>query len=691
MPSQTTAFLRKQQTIQLNAKARLAAYWHKVGLDLDTSWRRVRPAATRTLSQAMHETALHAALFVDELMIATDQTAEPEMLVNPYAFLGSLPNTMPLDTAFEPAIYRTKQAIKNGYAFPLAKQAGLAYIMQTIGTALADLRRDIISVDTVQRPALTGYVRVVAPPACSRCIILAGKWFRWNEGFQRHPNCDCIHLPVTSEQWAVSEGWFADPYAYFNSVSERDQDRLFGRWGAQAIRDGADIYQVENQRRRGLTVSRKAVSKQTSTRLTPTDIYSLNLSREKTIQLLERNGYITGPQTAGGNLRGRFYEAYTTPISKPVQEGSKRARVLQARETGVRDPLDPATMTAAERRLAEAVYKREYARKYGYYPRSFGENSADKYSGLVGAKATRESLEQLDNQIAVIVGNIKPHQQSMLRLVEALGLDSDEFATGQAFREIEKKFAVFAKQREAHLAKLKVAKAAQKAAKASKTAKQAAEAEGARRLAGKPATKAASKGSKAAAASGAGAKTAAGSGGGKKPPGKPPAAAAAAGAPDGFEPPRYVQLAPGMPQPSRENPIPMVSNPFGYVWEPLTLTPARRKHVMYGDNTGGGHKRGLGRPGKTEFPEGFTDEQLDRVVYLVQRYGYLTRLEEDSVNFMGIVDEVLHLVAYSPKEGILVTTHAVRGEDVFVNSNGKRKEKLLRDIDRERFTLKYEI
>ena len=174
------------------------AYWHKVGLDLDTSWRRVRPAATRTLSQAMHETALHAALFVDELMIATDQTAEPEMLVNPYAFLGSLPNTMPLDTAFEPAIYRTKQAIKNGYAFPLAKQAGLAYIMQTIGTALADLRRDIISVDTVQRPALTGYVRVVAPPACSRCIILAGKWFRWNEGFQRHPNCDCIHLPATS-------------------------------------------------------------------------------------------------------------------------------------------------------------------------------------------------------------------------------------------------------------------------------------------------------------------------------------------------------------------------------------------------------------------------------------------------------------------------------------------------------------
>lgn len=34
-----------------------------------------------------------------------------------------------------------------------------------------------------------GWIRYVSPPCCQRCAVLAGKWFRWNEGFRRHPNC----------------------------------------------------------------------------------------------------------------------------------------------------------------------------------------------------------------------------------------------------------------------------------------------------------------------------------------------------------------------------------------------------------------------------------------------------------------------------------------------------------------------
>src|SRR5690606_41194169 len=41
-----------------------------------------------------------------------------------------------------------------------------------------------------------GYVRMLNPPSCSRCAILAGRWFRWNDGFLRHPRCDCVHIPA---------------------------------------------------------------------------------------------------------------------------------------------------------------------------------------------------------------------------------------------------------------------------------------------------------------------------------------------------------------------------------------------------------------------------------------------------------------------------------------------------------------
>jgi hypothetical protein len=43
-----------------------------------------------------------------------------------------------------------------------------------------------------------GFVRRVNPPCCGRCAILAGRWYRYDSGFRRHPRCDCT-LEPTSE------------------------------------------------------------------------------------------------------------------------------------------------------------------------------------------------------------------------------------------------------------------------------------------------------------------------------------------------------------------------------------------------------------------------------------------------------------------------------------------------------------
>jgi hypothetical protein len=56
-------------------------------------------------------------------------------------------------------------------------------------------------------------------------------------------NCDCVHIPAVRD---VADDIATDPKQYFNSLSEAEQDRQFGKANAQAIRDGASIGKVVN-------------------------------------------------------------------------------------------------------------------------------------------------------------------------------------------------------------------------------------------------------------------------------------------------------------------------------------------------------------------------------------------------------------------------------------------------------------
>jgi len=43
---------------------------------------------------------------------------------------------------------------------------------------------------------------------------------------------------------------------------------------------------------------------------------------------------------------------------------------------------------------------------------------------------------------------------------------------------------------------------------------------------------------------------------------------------------------------------------------PATIDAARRTHILDGDATGGGHRAGTGKPGKSEFPVNWTDDEV---------------------------------------------------------------------------------
>ena len=119
-----------------------------------------------------------------------------------------------------------------------------------VKTGLGDTARAATQTAMQARPAVRGYVRALRGKSCARCAILAGRVYRSATAFNRHKRCDCIHVPTTRD----SNGWATDTRAYFKRLPTEDQDRLFTKAGAEAIRLGADPAQVVNARA-GVTVA----------------------------------------------------------------------------------------------------------------------------------------------------------------------------------------------------------------------------------------------------------------------------------------------------------------------------------------------------------------------------------------------------------------------------------------------------
>lgn len=294
----------------------------------------------------------------------------PEAFVNPAGFAGVAADGRTLEGLLYSTAPYVKSLIGGGMDVKAAMGAGAKHVQMLAKTTVADAGRGAAGVDIASRRGV-GYVRMLNPPSCSRCSVLAGKFYRWNAGFRRHPGCDCVHVASTDKavNGGESEGLIHDPYEYFHGLSEAEQNKLYTKAGAQAIRDGADLFQVVNSRR-GMKPGGLVTTEGTSRRgnfgrkgrLTPEGIYSQNLSRGETLKLLESNGYILpGGQDPLGSIIGQR-EGYGALGRGGTRVGARRA-VLEARRTGERKPNDRYTMTETERRLFDAQLRWDAVRE----------------------------------------------------------------------------------------------------------------------------------------------------------------------------------------------------------------------------------------------------------------------------------------------------------------------------------------
>lgn len=402
-PPSALAHYQEVLTLQAEAVGAARRSWAQVNQNaIRSSWQAAAPSLVSRLRSIQQRAALAGATY-GALTLADQGTyVAPEDLADPDAFTGWMVNDddpdwqVPLAPVVESATVRPLTLIGDGMAPQEALISGRTALTVIVVTAVADAARQASGVDLAARPG-TGYVRMLNPPSCSRCVILAGKWFRWNEGFKRHPGCDCIHVPSTVKSTAAAEaeGLLTDPYVYFNDLPKAEQDRIFTASGAQAIRDGADIYQVVNSRRgiarggrragRRASDARRAWTREGTTRrsnyaqmggrarfrLTPEGIYSRAGSREEAVSLLREYGYILPEgQVPGGSIKGSDYQGF----GQMGRGGARRAAtdaVLEAAATGTRNPNSRCTMTAAERRVADARWRWDLSRM-GIDPTSSG-------------------------------------------------------------------------------------------------------------------------------------------------------------------------------------------------------------------------------------------------------------------------------------------------------------------------------
>jgi hypothetical protein len=240
---------------------------------------------------------------------------DPQGATRPAAFVGSS-SGLSLPETLDSVRLRSLYAASAGGD---ASASGLTLLEGITQTQIADASRLATSAEIAVRPKITGWVRMIHPGACDRCIVLAGRFYRWSEGFQRHDRCKCKHIPAVED---VAGDLRTDADAYFRSLSEAEQNRAFGRARAQALRDGADMSQVVNSRK-GVytaqvfgrrirattsgTTSRGAygraqadLAKQSgqryrrsrTPRLTPESIYKIAADRDDAIRLLKLYRYI---------------------------------------------------------------------------------------------------------------------------------------------------------------------------------------------------------------------------------------------------------------------------------------------------------------------------------------------------------------------------------------------------------------
>lgn len=296
MSAESVALEHYRSRLRLALAAATAArrLWAQVdGGRVVASWRLLVPQLLVVLAGAQQAAAQAADGYVDEVLGEQGVDAEAVGRVDAASLAGVASDGRALDSLLMSPAFGVLTAVGAGASQGRALAGGLASLDMIVRTQVADAGRAADQVALTARPQATGYVRMLVGRSCSRCAILAGRRYRWNAGFKRHPRCDCIHIPAREDS---ADDLRTDPKAYFNSLNAAEQDRIFTKAGAEAIRLGADPAKVVNSRRGMTAIGDKLYTTEAAgrrPRLMPEQCFvEARGDRAEALRLLRLHGYL---------------------------------------------------------------------------------------------------------------------------------------------------------------------------------------------------------------------------------------------------------------------------------------------------------------------------------------------------------------------------------------------------------------
>lgn len=183
------AYYISQQRQARRAADRVQRLWWQLDWrNLSGSWDSYAgPAIVQAVTAGQLAAASEADPYVAAVAAVAGDGGAIAVRTRPGAFAGHAADGRPLDSLLYLPVITTKESIAAGLDEVESMMRGLRQLLRMAASEVADAGRGATGVSIAASRTINGYIRVLNGPSCARCIILAGKEFGWNAGFQRHP------------------------------------------------------------------------------------------------------------------------------------------------------------------------------------------------------------------------------------------------------------------------------------------------------------------------------------------------------------------------------------------------------------------------------------------------------------------------------------------------------------------------
>lgn len=245
-------FQAAQTAISVQTQNQLARLWRDIDFsNLDAWFRENQRALVGAVRRGQIDAAVLAEAYIfmhaAENGVATLQTAS----IAAAAFAeGDAPDSR-LTRVLQGSVIAAKWRIAEGASREDALKTGASRLFGVADMIVRDSAREAASAQMILEPGCVGYERKANLPACGRCLILAGKFFKNNQGFARHPQDDCFHVPV----WQTADGQRVGgasqhPEDLFSSMTEEQKYASLGKDAKLVIDGKIDLQSAVNMRMR---------------------------------------------------------------------------------------------------------------------------------------------------------------------------------------------------------------------------------------------------------------------------------------------------------------------------------------------------------------------------------------------------------------------------------------------------------